>query len=297
VWTIDELVERVGVALAETCPGVPSGRVRDVPDRRAIRWYATTGLVDRPVAMRGRVALYGPRHLLQLVAIKRRQADGRSLAEIQVELAGASDATLTATAGVPDALLAADDPPPTIPPTRSRFWAAAQTPTAPTPTAQTPTAQTPTAQTPAAQTPTAQTPAAQTPTAQTPAAQTSAAPLPAAAVSAAPITGVPLPAGPDLVWTLGAIALGGGAVLLLPGKPEPADVDAIGDAARPLLAALAARGLLDHVAAPADRWRRDDMYPPADLHLEYEVGVQHRAEPAEPDHAGVHGVRTERSPS
>ncbi|MCW2643849.1 MAG: hypothetical protein JWP76_6155, partial [Dactylosporangium sp.] len=87
MWTLDELLDRVRAALAEAeYPGAPNGRVRDVPDRRAVRWYATTGLVDRPAAMRGRQALYGPRHLLQLVAVKRRQAEGRSLAQIQAEL-------------------------------------------------------------------------------------------------------------------------------------------------------------------------------------------------------------------
>jgi len=92
--TLDELTELVGTALAVDYPGPPTGRVRDVPDQRAIRWYVTRGIVDRPLATRGRVALYGRRHLLQLVAIKRRQADGRSLAEIQAELAGATDDTL-----------------------------------------------------------------------------------------------------------------------------------------------------------------------------------------------------------
>jgi len=122
MWTLDELVERVRAALAEAeYPGAPNGRVRDVPDRRAIRWYATTGLVDRPAAMRGRVALYGPRHLLQLVAVKRRQAEGRSLAEIQAELAGATDATLAGIARVPDDLLTAAAEPSTV--TRRRFWA------------------------------------------------------------------------------------------------------------------------------------------------------------------------------
>src|SRR5215208_7415345 len=94
MWTLDELVERVGDALAAEYPGAPNGRVRDLPDRRAIRWYTTRGLVDRPAGMRGRVALYGPRHLLQLVALKRRQAEGRTLAEIQAELTGATERTL-----------------------------------------------------------------------------------------------------------------------------------------------------------------------------------------------------------
>jgi DNA-binding transcriptional MerR regulator len=124
VWTLDELLDRVRAALAQAeYPGAPNGRVRDLPDRRAVRWYATTGLVDRPVAMRGRNALYGPRHLLQLVAVKRRQAEGRSLAQIQAELAGATDATLAGIARVPEELLTVGDVRTEVAPPRARFWA------------------------------------------------------------------------------------------------------------------------------------------------------------------------------
>ena len=93
-WTLDELAERVDAALAVGYAGQSSGRVRAVPDRRAIRWYTTIGLIDRPVAHRGRTALYGPRHLLQLVAVKRLQAKGLPLVAIQQELAGATDTQL-----------------------------------------------------------------------------------------------------------------------------------------------------------------------------------------------------------
>jgi DNA-binding transcriptional MerR regulator len=93
-WTLDELAERVDAALAVGYAGQSSGRVRAVPDRRAIRWYTTIGLIDRPVAHRGRTALYGPRHLLQLVAVKRLQAKGLPLVAIQQELAGATDSQL-----------------------------------------------------------------------------------------------------------------------------------------------------------------------------------------------------------
>ena len=82
IWTLDELTERVGAALSVGYDGQPSGRVRHLPDQRAIRWYTTIGLVDRPAATRGRTAMYGPRHLLQLVAIKRLQARGLSLVSI-----------------------------------------------------------------------------------------------------------------------------------------------------------------------------------------------------------------------
>ena len=41
-WTIDELGERVAEALGGPgYNGVPSGRVRDVPDLRTIRYYTT----------------------------------------------------------------------------------------------------------------------------------------------------------------------------------------------------------------------------------------------------------------
>src|SRR6266498_1190439 len=94
LWTLDQLTDQVEAALAVGYSGAPSGRVRSVPDRRAIRWYTTIGLIDRPAQMRGRTALYGERHLLQLVAVKRLQAEGRTLAEIQAQLAGAPDGAL-----------------------------------------------------------------------------------------------------------------------------------------------------------------------------------------------------------
>lgn len=106
-WTLDELVARVAQALAADGVRAPNGRIRDVPDARALRWYATIGLLDRPSAFRGRTALYGPRHLLQAVAVKRRQADGMALAQIQAELSGATDATLRGVARVPVSLLTA----------------------------------------------------------------------------------------------------------------------------------------------------------------------------------------------
>ncbi|NGN66648.1 MerR family transcriptional regulator [Streptomyces sp. A7024] len=112
MWTLAELAERAADALRSDGrgAGVGSGRVREVPGERVIRWYTTIGLVDPPAARRGRVALYGERHLRQLVAIKRLQAQGRSIAEIQALLAGATDDRLAAVAGGQG---------------RDRFWSAA----------------------------------------------------------------------------------------------------------------------------------------------------------------------------
>jgi len=121
-WTILELAELAADALTADRPAASpaNGRVRDVPNERLVRWYVTVGLVDPPLSRRGRVAQYGRRHLLQLVAVKRRQAEGRSLAEIQAELAGATDEALAAVARIPSANLAA---PGTPGPAPARFWA------------------------------------------------------------------------------------------------------------------------------------------------------------------------------
>src|SRR5215211_5617368 len=102
LWTIDDLGSQVALALSVDYEGQASGRVRDVPDRRTIRYYTTLGLVDRPAEMRGRTAYYGPRHLMQLAAIKRLQARGLSLAAVQRQLLGISDSALAGLARLPD---------------------------------------------------------------------------------------------------------------------------------------------------------------------------------------------------
>ena len=73
----------------------PDGRVSPVPDARTVRYYTTLGLVDRPRIV-DREARYGQRHILQLAAIKRMQADGARLADVQRRLYGRSDAELEA---------------------------------------------------------------------------------------------------------------------------------------------------------------------------------------------------------
>lgn len=127
-WTLGELTARVAAALdGAAYAGAPNGRVRDVPDARAIRWYATIGLVDRPT-MRGRTALYGPRHLAQLVAIKRRQSEGRRIADIQAELSEVPDTVLWEIADLPT-----HDKPDKPEKSRTRFWTEPPAPHTPPP--------------------------------------------------------------------------------------------------------------------------------------------------------------------
>ncbi len=103
LWTIDALGARVAAALAHDYQEPENGQVRAVPDRRTIRYYTTLGLIDRPAQMHGRTALYSRRHLEQLVAIKRLQAAGLSLAEVQSRLAGLPPTALARLARIPSA--------------------------------------------------------------------------------------------------------------------------------------------------------------------------------------------------
>jgi len=103
---MQQLVAEVATRIA-ALPAPRNGQVRAVPDDRTIRYYATIGLLDRPAELRGRTALYGTKHVAQIVAIKRLQTMGRSLSEIQGLWPTLDDATLARMSGV---VLGAPDP-------------------------------------------------------------------------------------------------------------------------------------------------------------------------------------------
>jgi DNA-binding transcriptional MerR regulator len=113
-YTIAELADASAAALDALGIAARNGQVRDRPDVRTIRYYATLGLIDPPAEMTGRTARYGGRHLLQVLAVKAAQARGDSLADAQRTLVGASDEELRSALGpgLPAALAAA--PPPVL---------------------------------------------------------------------------------------------------------------------------------------------------------------------------------------
>ena len=120
-FTLAELAEACASALDALGIAARNGQVRDRPDARTIRYYTSLGLVDRPAEMTGRTALYGDRHLLQVLAVKATQARGASLTDVQRTLVGAStDELRTAIGpGLPAALAGAVRPAPE--PDRA-FW-------------------------------------------------------------------------------------------------------------------------------------------------------------------------------
>ncbi len=100
-WTLTALVEAATAQIA-ALPPIGDGRVSDGLDARSVRYYQTIGLLDRPLRYDGRTAIYGVRHLHQLICVRALQAQGLSLSQVQRALSGATDAQLAA--AVADAL-------------------------------------------------------------------------------------------------------------------------------------------------------------------------------------------------
>ncbi|MEV4527536.1 MerR family transcriptional regulator [Streptosporangium sp. NPDC049304] len=233
-WTIGELAERASAALTPTAQ--LNGRVRDMPNERLIRWYSTIGLLDPPSARRGRVAMYGRRHLLQIVAVKRRQSDGRTIAEIQAELAGATDQTLESIARLPDHPPQPAPPPASTgspQPARPRFWAGPPSPAEPPTPPKSPEPVKPVK------------PEVPAPPPRPAAAHTAQPPPPTAAVAAEPRPAPSSPPAPKAVAVHG-VKLANGVTLLLDtgaNAPTPDDLAEIAAASEGLLSLLRERGL------------------------------------------------------
>lgn len=110
-WTLDEFVEQTAAALSA------SGLTGPAPDRRTLRYYATLGVLSRPTPV-GREVRYGRRHLLEVLATRRLQANGTRLAEIAERLSGLDENGLAALA----ADRATPRPTPAAAADRTRFW-------------------------------------------------------------------------------------------------------------------------------------------------------------------------------
>lgn len=244
-WTIDRLARLAAAALAAGAPTQPNGRIREVPDVRTIRWYTSIGLLGRPAAMRGRTALYGRPHLAQLVAIKRLQADGLTVAAVQERLLGADESAIEEIALLPadlEELIArvegaqdAGEPerkPEPKAQTRARFWVA-------------PAASGPADGEPADEEPAPNAAAGHDALARSTAPARSAAPAPPAEPITTDADAVTTDAVSDIAVPVHGIRLAPDVTLLLPpGRvPDAAARAAIAEASRPLLDLLERLGL------------------------------------------------------
>jgi DNA-binding transcriptional MerR regulator len=121
-WSLEELVQESRKHLSSEGD---SSRVQWRPNGRQIRYYTTLGLMDRPFGGRGYGSEYGPKHLLQLLAIKHLQHQGLSLARVQAALHGLNAKQLLQRLGLsPEwyAELGQPAPPPPADRRQADFW-------------------------------------------------------------------------------------------------------------------------------------------------------------------------------
>jgi len=92
--TIDELVSLLGELLPQLVGEQERYKVTSVPTVRTVRNYISKGLVDKPLRYEGPVALYGYRHLLQIVVVKHLQANHFQIKKIREIISDLSDEKL-----------------------------------------------------------------------------------------------------------------------------------------------------------------------------------------------------------
>lgn len=90
---LDDLVSFSNALLDRFERKMPTRRAVERVDARTVRFYTSEGVLDPPTKS-GRKAVYRPRHVLALLAIKSCQSKGLSLAQTKEVLAGSSDAAL-----------------------------------------------------------------------------------------------------------------------------------------------------------------------------------------------------------
>jgi DNA-binding transcriptional MerR regulator len=90
----EALISSLGEILPRIAGTQERHKVTDVPTLRTLRFYVAQGLMDKPLAYENRTALYGYRHLLQVVVIKCLQANHIPIRKIREVLQGRSNAEL-----------------------------------------------------------------------------------------------------------------------------------------------------------------------------------------------------------
>jgi DNA-binding transcriptional MerR regulator len=191
---LDDLVVAVADLVSAAGVDQTDGRVTGRPDGRGVRYYQTIGVLGKPLRYDGRRAVYGYRHLLELVTIKLLQAQGLSLAHIQRALTGVTTARLEA--AVAEALVGGGGDRTRVAPPGGRL------PAAPAPPAPVPAASPESAPSPLA--PSGSSPAAPAASAPAPFAPPTAA-LPRALVAAEVAPGVTVTIDPDRISAPAAV--------------------------------------------------------------------------------------------
>ncbi|HEX8176925.1 MAG TPA: MerR family transcriptional regulator [Pyrinomonadaceae bacterium] len=91
---VAELASEVASILSESGPVQERGTVRDVPDERTIRYYLSEGLLSPAEDKQGTASVFGYLHLLQLLVVKRLQAEHLPIRKIKELVEGRSEREL-----------------------------------------------------------------------------------------------------------------------------------------------------------------------------------------------------------
>jgi DNA-binding transcriptional MerR regulator len=89
-----QLADEAARVLDQYVPRQERASVTEVPDERMVRYYSTEGLISPPEAKQGLSAVYGYNHLLQLLVIKRLQANHLPIRKIKELVEGKTEREL-----------------------------------------------------------------------------------------------------------------------------------------------------------------------------------------------------------
>lgn len=89
-----QLADEAARVIDQYVPRQERASVTEVPDERMVRYYSTEGLISAPEARQGPSAVYGYNHLLQLLVIKRLQADHLPIRKIKEFVEGKTEREL-----------------------------------------------------------------------------------------------------------------------------------------------------------------------------------------------------------
>lgn len=91
---VAELASEAAKILSESGPVQERGTVRDVPDERTIRYYLSEGLLAPAGDKQGTANIFGYLHLLQLLVVKRLQAEHLPIRKIKELVSGRTEREL-----------------------------------------------------------------------------------------------------------------------------------------------------------------------------------------------------------
>jgi DNA-binding transcriptional MerR regulator len=83
-----EFADEAARLIGQFVPRQERGSVTEVPDERMVRYYIAEGLISAPEGRQGASAVYGYTHLLQLLAVKRLQAEHLPIKKIREMVEG-----------------------------------------------------------------------------------------------------------------------------------------------------------------------------------------------------------------